>query len=74
LDGKFSDAMAELEPVVHLNPDYAMGHLNLGVALMKEGRLEQAAREFHETLRLDPNDKLAADYLRQAQAGQKSKP
>jgi xanthine/uracil permease len=43
-------------------------NLNLGVALMKAGQLNGAAREFEATLRLDPQNKFAPDYLSQAQA------
>jgi Tfp pilus assembly protein PilF len=45
-----------------------MAHLNLGVTLMKQGQLGGAAREFEETLRLEPENKFAPDYLRQVQA------
>ena len=44
-----------------------MAHLNLGVALFKLGRIDEAKAEFAETLRLDPQNLLAADYLRQLQ-------
>jgi len=45
-----------------------MAHLNLGVALVKQGDLENAARQFEETLRLQPQNPLAADYLQQLRA------
>ena len=41
----------------------AMAHLNLAIALSKLGRFNDAAREFRETLRLDPENKKAQEYL-----------
>jgi Flp pilus assembly protein TadD len=40
-----------------------MGHLNLGVALLKLNDPDGARREFTETLRLDPANKSARAYL-----------
>jgi Flp pilus assembly protein TadD len=40
-----------------------MGHLNLGVALLKLNDREGARQEFTETLRLDPDNKSARIYL-----------
>jgi Tfp pilus assembly protein PilF len=42
-----------------------MGHFNLGVALMKQGHLDDARGQFEETLRLDAGNKPARDYLAQ---------
>jgi Flp pilus assembly protein TadD len=49
--------------VVRLQPQNAMGHLNLGVALLKLNDAEGARREFTETLRLDPGNTSARNYL-----------
>jgi hypothetical protein len=43
--------------------NYPMAHLNLGVTLVKQGELQNAARQFEETLRLQPQNPLAADYF-----------
>ena len=61
--GKDAEARAEFETVINLKPGFAMAHLNLGVAMVKQGQLETAAEQFAETLRLDPKNKLAQDAL-----------
>jgi Flp pilus assembly protein TadD len=45
-----------------------MAHFNLGVALVKEGQLEEARRHFEEVLRLDPRNEQAKSFLQQFQA------
>jgi len=42
-----------------------MAHLNLGVALFKAGRIAEARQEFATTLKLNPQNRLAADYLQE---------
>jgi tetratricopeptide (TPR) repeat protein len=37
--------------------------LNLGIALAKLNRLDEASAQFQETLRLDPNNRKASEYL-----------
>jgi len=61
--GRFAEAKAEFQQVVRLQPQFANGHLNLGLALLKLNDPEGARREFAETLRLDPADKLARSCL-----------
>ncbi len=41
----------------------APAHLNLGVALRQVGQTQDARAQFEETLRLEPGNKLAAQYL-----------
>jgi cytochrome c-type biogenesis protein CcmH/NrfG len=60
-------AAAELEQVVRLNPGHIKAHLNLGVALFKLGRFQQAAMSFDQTLRLDPSNAIALDFKRKAE-------
>jgi len=43
-----------------------VGHLNLGVALLKQGEAKRAAEEFQEALRLEPTNSVAATYLQEA--------
>jgi predicted Zn-dependent protease len=54
--------------VVQLKPEFPGGHLNLGVALLKLGRPQEAAQQFEETLRLEPDNKIAPGYLAQTRA------
>jgi len=61
--GQAAEARSELEQVTRMRPDYAPAHLNLGVALEKLGQTQDALTQFEETLRLEPGNKLAAQYL-----------
>jgi tetratricopeptide (TPR) repeat protein len=63
MHGRFAEAKTEFQKVVSLQPKFAMGHLNLGVALSKLNDPQGARREFAETLRLDPANKSARDFL-----------
>lgn len=67
LQSEIPEAKSEFETVLQLQPGYAPAHLNLGVAFMKQNQLDEASREFQETLLLDPGNRLAAQYLNQAQ-------
>ena len=40
-----------------------MAHINLGVALGRKGDWDGAIAEYHEALRLNPNNSLGALYL-----------
>jgi tetratricopeptide (TPR) repeat protein len=62
-DGQAAEARKELEQVTRMRPEYAPAHLNLGVALQQLGREQDARTQFEETLRLEPVNKLAAQYL-----------
>jgi tetratricopeptide (TPR) repeat protein len=52
--GRLSDAVAQYELALRLNPDYAEAHNNLGFALMKAGRLGDALAQYEQALRLNP--------------------
>jgi tetratricopeptide (TPR) repeat protein len=61
--GQIAEARAEFQQVVLLQPDFAMGHLNLGVALLKLKDPDGARREFNRTLQLDSTNKPARTFL-----------
>jgi tetratricopeptide (TPR) repeat protein len=61
-DGQAAEARKELEQVTRMKPDYAPAHLNLGVALQQLGQTQDALTQFQEALRLEPDNKLAAQY------------
>jgi Flp pilus assembly protein TadD len=63
MHGRIKEAKAEFEQVVRLQPQYAMGHLNLGVALLKLNDPAGARQQFTETLRLEPGNNSARAYL-----------
>jgi Flp pilus assembly protein TadD len=69
MHGQIAEAKAEFQQVVRLRPQFAMGHLNLGVALLKLSDPEGARGQFAETLRLDPSNKSARGYLAAAGKG-----
>jgi tetratricopeptide (TPR) repeat protein len=54
--------------VVRFRPDFPRAHLNYGVALAKQGKLEPALKEFQFTLQLNPTNASARRYLEAAQA------
>jgi len=60
--------------VIRLKPDYARAHLNLGVALGKQGKFEPALEEFNTTLRLNPDNKLASQHIATIQAMKRPDP
>ncbi len=51
---RFSQAEAAFRRAVEAEPGNAVGHLNLGSALVQLGRGEEGMAEFQEALRLDP--------------------
>jgi tetratricopeptide (TPR) repeat protein len=52
-DGDTEEAIVHYESALRLDDDYAVGHLNLGVALKKLGRRGEAVREFRRATRLE---------------------
>ncbi len=58
VEGKLADpdAVTTLTSAVKLQPDSSEAHLNLGIALADQHRLDEALMEFSETVRLTPDD------------------
>ena len=50
--GEYGIALNEFKRAVTLQPDFAHAHNNYGVVLEKTGRLEEAAFEYQEAIRL----------------------
>jgi len=48
---------------VEINPDYAEGYNNLGIAFQKLGLFEEAVKNYKKTLKLKPNFSLAYNNL-----------
>jgi tetratricopeptide (TPR) repeat protein len=59
--GKIPEAISEYEAAIRAKPDYAIAHLNLGLMLARQGRLDEAATKFRETLGLEPGNQVARD-------------
>ena len=59
----WTDEVRMWKDVVSKSPHKARGHLNLGIALGKQGRIEEAMREFETTLKLNSNEAKAYNGL-----------
>lgn len=53
--GKPDEAMATLEEARRKSPNDEDVHYNLGIALARQSKLEEAAREYQEALRIFPD-------------------
>jgi Flp pilus assembly protein TadD len=62
------DAVTPLEKAVSLRPDWPEARISLGVALGRAGRFDEAAAQFREALRLNPESRTARDNLDLAEA------
>jgi Tfp pilus assembly protein PilF len=68
------EAMFRFRRAVEIDPDNAMAHNNLAVALEATGDLEGAAREYREALRLDrSNQYIQRNYSRYVEFMQRGK-
>ena len=59
----WTDEVRMWKDVVSKSPHKARGHLNLGIALGKKGRIEEAMREFETTLKLNSGEAKAHNGL-----------
>ena len=57
------EAAEQLERAIRLKPDYAEARYNLGTALERQGRIEDAEAEYRRVLELDPGQPRAVDRL-----------
>ena len=48
-------AAAEFRKAIRLQPDYAVSHNNLGLALQRQGKLDEAIAEYRTAIRLQPD-------------------
>jgi eukaryotic-like serine/threonine-protein kinase len=55
-DAALEKAVAALREAIRLQPDLAYAHANLGLALMRQGKLVEAIAEYREAIRLRPDD------------------
>ncbi|MEM7313460.1 MAG: tetratricopeptide repeat protein, partial [Planctomycetota bacterium] len=58
-EGNFDEAIRMYTRTIRLNPAYKPAYNNRGLALMKLGRYDRAARDFEELIRRDRNDSVA---------------
>jgi cytochrome c-type biogenesis protein CcmH/NrfG len=62
-ENKLSEAMAEFQAVVRLDPGSTEGHFRLGNTYFQQGQLDEAAAEFQKTLELDSENVDALSNL-----------
>jgi tetratricopeptide (TPR) repeat protein len=55
LQGKFTEAAAELRDIIRLDPAFARAHSDLGLILRAEKKLPEALAAYRESIRLDPD-------------------
>jgi tetratricopeptide (TPR) repeat protein len=68
--GRIGDAVARYKHALFLQPDYADGHNNLGVALAAQGRIDDAVARYRRALSLRPDNAAAHGNLGVALAAQ----
>ena len=54
-EGRVPEAIGVFESALRIEPEYAEGHHNLGLALWKVGKRQEAVREYEYALRLKPD-------------------
>jgi len=52
--GRFPEGVAEYNHALQLNPQYASAWCNMGYALMREGKLDEAIPDFMKAIEYDP--------------------
>jgi len=62
------EALQILSQIVRKEPSSALVHLNLGIVYTQQDRYREAADQFRDALRLDPNDDVARISLVKALA------
>jgi superkiller protein 3 len=59
-------SMALFSDVLKIDPENVRAHNNLGIALAKQGKFDEAINHFSEALRVDPTSAFARKNLDQA--------
>jgi Flp pilus assembly protein TadD len=72
--GKLVEAEEQFREAKRIAPDLLVAQLDLGVALMKQGRLSEALAEFEEILQRSPNNAMALHNIQVLRARLAAKP
>lgn len=59
VEGKLTEAIAQLRMAVSLEPGTGLYHLNLGIALVRAKQADEAVQSFEKAIRVDPKSALA---------------
>ena len=57
------EAISQYQEALQIDPDYAEAHINLGTALLQEGRLDEAIPHFQKALQINPGYAKAHNNL-----------
>jgi predicted Zn-dependent protease len=66
--GRYADAERDFTDLVARHPDDDYAHLGLGLALVRQGRIEQAVEHLALAVAMRPDREEYAKYLHQARA------
>ena len=53
--GQIAEALASYQRALHLKPDFAEAHYNLGIALQAQGQIAEALACYQRALQLKPD-------------------
>ena len=54
--GRYDEAIRQLQKALEIDPDLAVAHGNLGYALADRGQVDEAIAEFQTAMKIDPDD------------------
>jgi tetratricopeptide (TPR) repeat protein len=72
--GRTGEATEQFRLALALRADYSNARLNLGNALVKAGKFDDAITEYQRILEANPEDELTRDRLEKALAARKQSP
>jgi len=61
-EGKFDEAIAELDAAIKLQPDFHHAHVEVAIALAQQGKLDEALERLNKALALDPRQSRAQGH------------
>jgi cytochrome c-type biogenesis protein CcmH/NrfG len=60
---QMEEAEQQVSEIIRYRPDFTPAHLDLGTALVAQGKRERALAEFHAILQLDPANVSARQQI-----------
>jgi tetratricopeptide (TPR) repeat protein len=72
--GRTGEATEQFRMALALRAEYSNARFNLGNALVKAGKFDDAIAEYRRILEANPEDELTKDRLEKALAGRKGSP
>jgi len=62
--GRIDEAIAEFLKAVYLDPGYVQAHNNAGILLARQGKTSEAIAQFSEALRINSDNPIAQEWLK----------